>query len=289
MNSKIKSIWVLIFVIISGCSNSEYPQAKPTQFNIDNTATVFIGSENITIPIPSEFEKGSKNDEKIQLLINPIPDKNTEILATLSKANEYFVIISNPFKSINTDKYTSESNFKKLNKRLLEFIKNDLKNITNNPKYKEMVSKLEQKTGLYTINRSPINNFIDGLNTFGYSNSFDVLIIDNSLNQFKRTKVSHAVIMLRVKEKMLSVRVIGSSKSKHNMEYVKQLSKKLATQIISLNNGSLATNPNTSDSIVKSIDVDYTKELKNIKDLLDSGIIDNTEFKKMKQKIINKM
>ena len=298
MNSKIKSICVLTLVFISGCSNSEYPQAKPTQINIDNTATVFIGSENITVPIPYEFEQGSKDDEKfIQILLNPIQNKNTEILATFKKANNltvhnYFIRISDPLKSVNTDQYTSKSNFKKFKKLMFEII-NDLTNIMNNPKNKEIIRKLEEKIGLYTINRSPINRFIDSSNTFGYSGSFDV-IFDASLNQsstnkIKIIKVSQASIFLRVKEKVLAVQVISTSNNKYSMKYVEQLSKKLAFQTINLNDGHLVIDPNPDNGTVESINADYIKELKSIKDLLDSGIIDNAEFKKMKQKIINKM
>ena len=287
-------------MFLSGCSNISH--SKPTQFNSDNTATVFIGAENIVIPMLSGFEKAGEKDKYFtQLILNPVPDKDTEVLAVFKKEDltkhKYFVIVSNPFKSINTDKYTSRDTFNKLNSKMYEAITYLLDGVLSSFEYKKNINKIESDIGLFTRNRSSLNKIIDTSDAFGYSGSFDVMFDDlsnqSSENTFRVIKVSHGTVMLRVKEKMLSVKVVGMSETKLNMNYVESLSKELFENIMNLNGGKLIHNQkhNPSKGLIKTktIEVNYIEKLREIKELFNNEVIDNEEFKKMKQKIIDKM
>jgi hypothetical protein len=236
MKNKITGGLILIVLLVSGCST-----AKPTQFNANNTATVFIGSENIDIPIPTGFERASEEDKHIVQLITKPPLEYRALAVFKKKSNspsdKYFVTVANPYKSINTDKYISNAIFKETKRQIHKYLTSkEARDDINSSEYKQELNKYGKITGFYMGKPSLPNRFIDHLNAVGYSYDFLVFIDTSSKTPFRALlKSSLGTITLKVKEKLLSVQVLNISGTK-NIKHIEKLSKKIANQIFNLNN-----------------------------------------------------
>ena len=271
-------------------SNNKYLNTAITSIDSTNTSIVSIGSEKITIPKPSGFEEANLKDiNAIRILLNPFPNPGELVLATFkSESNQVtddkrFIRVINftPFNK----KYVKEKDFAEF-KVMLGKAKSMMNEMLKNPKLKEGMSILEDKLGVKYKNFSFLGEFVNQSNALGLASS-----IDMSLKSSPSIKVDTASIILNLKGKIMAVQVFNISENQGNIEWVKRESKEIAAQIIGLNNGQIKINQRDEPhkDTDNNLTVDYIEELKKIKELFDTGVINEKEFKLIKQRLINKL
>jgi len=255
--------------------------------------TVLVGSKDITLPELKGFTSKNVNSKIVKALNTPV----VRVVAAYRPNDKFdisrgrYIIISTPKEIEN--KGLSASDFLALSKQVKEQNRTLIKSENYNSVLKDMSNSLQKATGLkikQSINDIiPLGVFLENDRAIGIVNAYTVNeTFEGSTTTYK---VTNATIIVLLKGKLLTINIYSSFDSMDDINWLKRKAKLWSSQIISLNNGQIKINQR--DDPYKNTDnnsaVDYIKELRRIKDLLDSGAINEDEFKVIKKKLIDKL
>jgi len=317
MNHKTFVIFVMSAFLI-GCSNGNQLSSSIKTIKSNEVSSVYIGSEKFLIPVLPGFSKVDIQNKRTGQLFGKqmFPNPGEEELAVFE-----FINNQSKFIRVVTFKEFGKNNIKTSDfiqlKNLLVDAQKMLENFASSSNINKLLAQLGKQSDFKVKDlRLDRGRFIDTPNILGVSSSHKMSI---SGEPFVKVEIASAIVLL--KGKLLSIQVVNTS-GDGDAGWTKDNAKRMAAQTIGLNNGNIKvvesnsnvdnthqpqynTNskrtyklselqknnkkPATVTNTEKAKSNSYINDLKNVKELFDSGVINEKEFNVIKQKIINKL
>jgi len=229
------TIILIVYTLLSSCSNSGQLTNTIQSIGQKNVSSIYIGSQEILVPTLPGFSKVNIQNKKTGQLFGKylFPNPGEEELAIFESFNN-----PNKFIRLVTFKEFGKNNINANDfiqfKGFLTDAQRMLKGFANNSNVNEILAQLGKQSG-FRVKDINLDNgrFIDTSNALGLSSSHKISIDGNP---FVKVEIASAIIL--IKGTLLSIQVVNTS-GDGNSKWTKDNAKRMAAQVIGLNNGNI--------------------------------------------------